>query len=155
MSEPQNTHFCQRSGISTVGPSLAIPIHSYCFWVTQCETEEEVLGGDTGWVSGSSSAADFWLLHDADAAVELALGVVVVDVGVAAAHVGRGHGGQAAAVVGAAVLEKDVRALLASSSSSVGQRRLAAGISTFHVHAVLRERMDEGKISHFRQKHEE
>lgn len=47
------------------------------------------------------------LLHDADAAVELALGVVVVDVGigVAAAHVGRGHGRQAARVVGATVLK--------------------------------------------------
>lgn len=46
-----------------------------------------------------------WLLHDADAAVQLALGVVVVDVGVAAAHVGRGHRRQAARVVGAAVLK--------------------------------------------------
>ena len=47
------------------------------------------------------------LLHDADAAVELTLGVVVVDVGVgvAAAHVGRWHGCQAARVVGATVLE--------------------------------------------------
>lgn len=47
------------------------------------------------------------LLHDADAAVELTLGVVVVDVGigVAAAHVGRGHGRQAACVVGATVLK--------------------------------------------------
>lgn len=31
------------------------------------------------------------LLHDADAAVQLTLSVVVVDVGVAATHVGRGH----------------------------------------------------------------
>lgn len=39
------------------------------------------------------SAAAHWLLHDANAAVELTLGVVVVDIGigVAAAHVGRGH----------------------------------------------------------------
>lgn len=44
-------------------------------------------------LGGCSSAAAFWLLHDADTAVELTLGVVVVDVGVAAAHVGRGHGG--------------------------------------------------------------
>ncbi len=53
------------------------------------------------------SAAALWLLHDADTAVELALGVVVVDVriGVAAAHVGRGHGRQAACIVGATVLK--------------------------------------------------
>lgn len=53
------------------------------------------------------SAAAFWLLHDADAAVELTLGVVVVDVGigVAAAHVGCGHGCQAACVVGATMLK--------------------------------------------------
>lgn len=52
------------------------------------------------------SAAALRLLHDADAAVQLTLGVVVVDVGigVAAAHVGRGHGRQAACVVGATVL---------------------------------------------------
>ena len=57
-------------------------------------------------------------LHDADAAVELALGIVV-DVGVPAAHVGRGVIGLAAGVVGAAVLEQDVRALLASCPPGV------------------------------------
>lgn len=53
------------------------------------------------------SAAALRLLHDADTAVELTLGVVVVDVGigVAAAHVGRGHGCQVARVVGATVLK--------------------------------------------------
>lgn len=53
------------------------------------------------------SAAALWLLHDADTAVELTLGIVVVDVGigVAAAHVGRGHGRQAACIVGATVLK--------------------------------------------------
>lgn len=51
--------------------------------------------------------AAIWLLHDADTAVELTLGVVVVDVGigVAAAHVGCGHGGQGACIVGATVLK--------------------------------------------------
>lgn len=79
-------------------------------------------------------------LHDADAAIELALGVVVVDVGVgvAAAHVGRGHRRQAADVVGAAVLQQDVGALLAAGTAGVGQRRLTTGIPTLHVHAVLR-----------------
>lgn len=52
------------------------------------------------------SAAAFWLLHDADTAVELTLGVVVyVGVGVAAAHVGRGHGGRAARIIRATVLK--------------------------------------------------
>lgn len=49
-------------------------------------------------------AANLRRLHDADAAVELALGVVV-DVGVTAAHVGCGHGGQAACIIGATVLK--------------------------------------------------
>lgn len=53
-----------------------------------------------GWLSETY----FWLLHDADAAVELTLSIVVVDVGVAAAHVGCGHGGRAAGIVGASVL---------------------------------------------------
>lgn len=46
-------------------------------------------------------------LHDADTTVELTLGIVVVDVriGVAAAHVGRGHGRQAARIIGATVLK--------------------------------------------------
>lgn len=52
-----------------------------------------------------SSAVAIWRLHDADAAVEITLGVVVVDVGVAEADVGRGHRGQAAGVVGAAMLK--------------------------------------------------
>lgn len=52
------------------------------------------------------SAAAFGLLHDADTAVELTLGVVVyVGVGVAAAHVGRGHGGRAARIIRATVLK--------------------------------------------------
>lgn len=69
------------------------------------------------------------LLHDADGAVQLALGIVVVDVGIGAAR-----------VVGAAVLEQDVRALLAARSPSVGQRRLATGVSALHVHPVLLKR---------------
>jgi len=89
---------------------------------------------------GCSSAAARRLLHDADAAVELALGVVVVDVGVAAAHVGRGHGRQAARVVGATVLKQDVGALLAAGSPGVGQRGLATSVTTLHVHAVLQEK---------------
>lgn len=81
-------------------------------------------------------------LHDADAAVELALGVVVVDVGVgvAAAHVGRCHGRQAAGVVGAAVLEQDVGALLAAGPPRVGERGLTPSLPTRHVHSVLPER---------------
>lgn len=52
-------------------------------------------------------AAAPWLLHNADTAVELTLGVVVVDVGigVAAAHVGCGHRGQRACIVGATMLK--------------------------------------------------
>lgn len=84
------------------------------------------------------------LLHDADAAVQLALRVVVVDVGVAATHVGRGHGRQAAALVGTAVLEQDVHTLLAARPPGVGQRRLTASITALHVHAVLER---EGWIS--------
>lgn len=64
---------------------------------------------ETGWVRGLVFFLRLlsWLLHDADTAVELTLGVVVVDVGigVAAAHVGRGHGCQAARIVGATVLK--------------------------------------------------
>ena len=82
-------------------------------------------------------------LHDADAAVELALGIVV-DVGVPAAHVGRGVIGLAAGVVGAAVLEQDVRALLASCPPGVGQRRLAASVPALDLHAVLRREAREG-----------
>lgn len=103
---PKRSHFCQRGGISAVGPSLLIPIRAYWFWVTQCEKQRRKYWEETRvGLGGCSSAAAFWLLHDADTAVELTLGVVVVDVGVAAAHVGRGHGGQATGVVGATVLE--------------------------------------------------
>ncbi len=71
-------------------------------------------GGSTGKTQGevqgfrcSCQLLTLRILHDADAAVELTLGVVVVDVGigVAAAHVGRGHGCQAASVVGATMLK--------------------------------------------------
>lgn len=85
-----------------------------------------------GWV--------LWLLHDADAAVELTLGIVVVDVGVAAAHVGRGHRGEAGGIAGTAVLKQNVGTLLASSASGVRQRRLATSISAFYVHTVLLQR---------------
>lgn len=87
------------------------------------------------------------LLHDADAAVQLALGVVVVDVGigVAEARVGRRRQCGATRVVGAAVLEQDVRALLAASSPSVGQRRVTMGIPALHVHPVLWNRCDTSK----------
>lgn len=47
-----NTHFFQRSGISTVSPLLLISLYWYWFWVTQCETEEEVLEMDRGQVLG-------------------------------------------------------------------------------------------------------
>lgn len=77
------------------------------------------------------------LLHDADAAVQLALSVVVVDVRVAATHVGRGHRRQAAPIVGTAVLEQDVHALLAACPPGVGQCRLTASIPALHVDAVL------------------
>lgn len=50
-------------------------------------------------------AVAIWLLHDADAAVQITLGIVVVDVGVTEADVGRGHRGQAAGVGGAAMLK--------------------------------------------------
>lgn len=81
-------------------------------------------------------------LHDADAAVQLALGIVVVDVGIGVADARVGRRGQrgAAGVVGAAVLEQDVRALLAARSPSAGQRRLATGIPALHVHPVLWKR---------------
>lgn len=140
-----NGHLFQRSGIS---PSLLLSLHWYWFWFTQCETEEEVLGRDTGWVWGFCVFAAFRLLHDADAAVELTLGVVVVDVGVAAAHVGRGHRGQAAAVVGTAVLDQYICALLTPSSPSVGQRRLTASVATFHIHAVPDEQLCDDYIGH-------
>lgn len=86
------------------------------------------------------------VLHYTDTAVELTEGIVVVDVrvgvniGVSAAHVG---GGEAAAdrVIGAAMLEQDVRTLLASCPPGAGQRRLAARVPTFHVYSVLREQM--------------
>lgn len=83
----------------------------------------------------------FWRLHDADAAVQLTLGVVVVDVGVAAAHVGR----QVAGVVGTAVLKEDVGALLASGAAGVRQRRLTTSIPALHVHAVLSRKEGESK----------
>lgn len=105
----------------------------------------------------SGAAAALRLLYDADAAVQLALGVVVVDVGigVAEARVGRRRQCGAARVVGTAVLEQDVRALLAARSPSVGQRRLATGIPALHVHPVLWKRYDVSKtektsdFSHF------
>lgn len=85
-------------------------------------------------------------LHDADAAVELTLGVVIdVGVGVAVADVGRRRRG-AAGVIGAAVLEQDVGALLTAGSSGVRKRRLAARVATLHVHAVL---CDEGITINF------
>lgn len=66
----------------------------------------EVTGVGSGFFERGSAAA-LGLLHDADAAVQLTLGVVVVDVGigVAAAHVGRGHGRQAACIIRTAVLK--------------------------------------------------
>lgn len=90
----------------------------------------------------SGAAAALRLLHDTDAAVQLALGVVVVDVGIGIAEARVGHRCQcgAARVVGAAMLEQDIRALLAARSPSVGQRRLATGIPAFHVHPVLWKR---------------
>lgn len=96
-------------------------------------------------VSGAVAALRF--LHDADAAVQLALGVVVVDVGVGVAEacVGRRRQCGAARVIGAAVLEQDVCALLAARSPSVGQRRLATGIPALHVHSVLWKRYDVSK----------
>lgn len=100
----------------------------------------------TGLNTGGSTGRDWWfqaalrLSHDADAAVQLTLGVVVVDVGigVAQAHIGRGRRRGAARVVGAAVLDQDVCALLAARPPGVGQRRLATGVPTLHVHPVLR-----------------
>lgn len=112
------------------------PLRSFhCFWF-------RVMGGSTGKRLVGSQAA-LRSSHDADAAVQLALGVVVVDVGigVAEARVGRGRRSSAARVVGAAVLEQDVRALLAARSPSVGQRRLATGVPTLHVHPVLWEKI--------------
>ena len=92
------------------------------------------------------SGVALWLLHDADAAVELTLGIVVVDVGIAATHVGGRHRGQAARIVRATVLKQYVGALLASGSSCVGQRCLAASISTFYINTILWERMTDIKI---------
>lgn len=86
------------------------------------------------------SAAALRLLHDADTAVELALGVVVdVGIGVAAAHVGGGHGVQAAGVVGATVLNQDVNTLLAPGSPRVRQGRLAACVPALHIHTILQK----------------
>lgn len=149
-----NTHCFQRNRISTVSPSLLTPLRWYWFLVTQCEKEEEVLGRERHgrvrvfffFLVVFVCLSAFCLLHDADTAVELTLGVVVVDVGVAAAHVGGGHGGQAAGVVGAPVLEQYVRALLAPGSPSVGERCLAAGVSAFHIHAVLWKEMEGRQI---------
>lgn len=97
-------HFFQRSGISpSLLISLSIGTDSGLHSVKQRRKYwEETQVGFGGFVC--LSAAALRLLHDADTAVELTLGVVVVDVGVAAAHVGRGHRGQAAAVVGTTVL---------------------------------------------------
>lgn len=89
-------------------------------------------GGTGGGLRGPAC-----LLHDADAAVQLALSVVVVDVWVAATHVGSGRRRQAAPVVGTAVLEQDVHALLAACPPGVRQRRLAASVPALHVNAVL------------------
>lgn len=101
-----NAHIFRRSGIST-SPSLLRSLHWYWIWLHS--VKQRKCWEETGWVRGSVclSAAALWLLHDADTAVELTLGVVVVDVGigVAAAHVGRGHGRQAARIVGATVLK--------------------------------------------------
>lgn len=103
-------------------------------------------------LSGAAAALRF--LHDADAAVQLALGIVVVDVGIGVAEASVGRRGQrgAARVVGAAVLEQDVRALLAARSPSVGQRRLATGVPALHIHPVLWRNHDVSKtqeILHF------
>lgn len=76
------------------------------------------------------------LLHDADAAVQLALSVVVVDVRVAATHVGCGHRRQAPCVVGTAVLKQDVRALLAACPPGVAQCRLTTSVPALHIYAV-------------------
>lgn len=87
---------------------------------------------------GTGSALD-----EAGAAVELTLGVVVVGVGVAARGGGRGH--QAAAVVGAAVLEQDVGALLADRPPRVRQRRQTPRVPALHVHAVLSKERERKK----------
>lgn len=85
----------QRSGISTKCPSLLIfPVNGYTAGQRRYRRQTG------GWVRVYK-----WLLHDANAAIELALRVVIVDVRVAAAHVGGGHRGQGAVVVGAAVLK--------------------------------------------------
>lgn len=114
-----------------------LPGSFHVFWlrVTGLNT-----GGSTGKrAAGPGAAATLRVLHDADAAVQLALGVVVVDVGIGVAEAGvaRGRRRGAAGVVGAAVLEQDVRAFLAARPPGVRQRRLATGVPTLHVHPVL------------------
>lgn len=95
--------------------------------------------------SGPLRSDPLLVLHDTDTAVEFTEGVVIVDVRVrvnirvSAAHVGCGQA--ADGVIGAAVLEQDVRTLLASCPPGAGQRRLAARVPTFHVYSVLREQM--------------
>lgn len=86
----------------------------------------------------------FWDLHDAYAAVHLALSVVVVGVGVGVG-VGIGVGvvprsGRRRCPTGirrAAMLDEDIDAFLTSCSSGKEQRRLTAGVTTLHVHTVL------------------
>lgn len=56
-----DAHFFRRSGISTMSPSLLISLRWYWFWVTQCETEEEVLGRD-GWVGSGVFSGSYMIL---------------------------------------------------------------------------------------------
>lgn len=79
-------------------------------------------------------------LHDTDTAIELALCVVVVDVGVVS---GGGRCGQASAVRGAAMLDEDINAFLTSCSPGIGQGGLAPGVPTLHIHAILNRGQEE------------
>lgn len=75
-----------------------------------------------------------WNLHDAYAAVKLALSVVVVGVGVVPRP---WWCRRAAGIRGAAVLDEDVDAFLTSCSPGKEQRGLTTCIATLHVHTIL------------------
>lgn len=69
----------------------------------------------------------------------------VVAVSVLPGQVGGGH--EREALVGAAVLQKDLGALLAGGLPRVGQRRVPVCVAGHHVHAVLRRQQSRVRVA--------
>lgn len=112
--------------------------HTVEFPVEMAKGREKEVTVSWHWDTEGLQHGVFWDLHDANAAVYLALSVVVVGVGVGIGIVPRAsRRRRATGIWRAAMLVEDVDTFLTSCSPGKEEWRLTAGIAALHVHTVL------------------